>query len=133
MNPYEITEILKKNGLRIGAMLSHSKSDYLDNHVGHEVYFNANIFVDCEKIWWGDIDLTLSGHILDTISKDCEKTIYVLSEFDGRIGTPSQSQITRDSKKTFAPPVKQKKSFFSSILSTKLLADALSAIKKTNR
>jgi hypothetical protein len=40
--------------------------------------------VNGEKVWYGDIDLTISKTALQTISVDENIDIYVLREMDGR-------------------------------------------------
>jgi len=74
-----------KRGLIPGRMISGSKSGYRRRYPDNTVYFNANIFVLGEgKIWWGDLDLTLDTPLLEEISKEMSKKLYVLSEMDGR-------------------------------------------------
>jgi hypothetical protein len=72
-------------GLLEGRMLSFSKSYYRDDHPENEVLFNANIFCkEFGKIWYGDIDVTLEGKLLDEIATELNITLYVLREMDGR-------------------------------------------------
>ena len=78
-----ITQKLKDNNLPISNLLG-SKSAYASNNKKNLVLFNANIFTDWGKIWWGDIDLTKHYQILETISKEIDVDLYVLYEMDGR-------------------------------------------------
>ena len=75
---------LKKHGLIAGHMLSYSKSTYYRNNPNHEAYFNANIFTRDGKVWWGDIDLTISGELLQKVADEAGEALYVLREHDGR-------------------------------------------------
>jgi hypothetical protein len=79
-----IEKLLNDNGLRIGRLLSGSKSEYRNRFPGHEVYFNANIFSDNGKEWYGDLDLTIDGPILQKVATEAECKLYVLRELDGR-------------------------------------------------
>lgn len=75
-----------------GRMISASKSGYRLKYPDNEVYFNANIFVLGEgKIWWGDIDITRDREVLEKISKDCGKKLYILREMDGRFENENAS------------------------------------------
>lgn len=72
-------------GLISGRMITGSKSSYRSRKPDNEVYFNANIFILGEgKIWWGDLDITQDRDILQKISTNLGKSIYVLTEMDGR-------------------------------------------------
>lgn len=54
-----LAEILEKNGLSIGRMVSPSKTEYRHRFPFNKVFFNACIFeLDGGKeVWYGDIDL----------------------------------------------------------------------------
>lgn len=74
-----------KRGFISGRMISGSKSGYRKRNPDNVVYFNANIFILGEgKIWWGDLDLTIDTPLLEEISGEIGKKLYVLSEMDGR-------------------------------------------------
>ena len=79
-----IEKLLNDNGLRIGRLLSWSKSEYRNRFPDHEVYFNANIFSNNGKEWYGDLDLTIDGPILQKVATEAECSLYVLRELDGR-------------------------------------------------
>lgn len=70
-------------GMR-GKMISSSKSGYMERFPDNLVIFNANVCSEGEKIWYGDIDVTLSYEDLSGLAKDLNETIYVLRELDGR-------------------------------------------------
>lgn len=67
-----------------GKMISSSKSGYMKRFPENLVIFNANVCTEEGKIWYGDIDLTLSYKDLTNLSKELDQTIYVLRELDGR-------------------------------------------------
>lgn len=90
MSKMEIKELFKNESLQEGRLVSHSKSYYRNKYPYNHVYFNANIFVKennkSVKIWWGDIDISLEGDKLKNIAKQLNKTLFILSEHDGRWG-----------------------------------------------
>lgn len=67
-----------------GRMISASKSGYRDRYPNNFSIFNSNICTDESKVWWGDIDITLSKDALINVAVTSGKTIYVLYEMDGR-------------------------------------------------
>jgi hypothetical protein len=68
----------------IGKMISSSKSAYRRQNPENLVVFNSNICAGNEKIWWGDIDITLSSEDLASLSATLNSEISVLSEMNGR-------------------------------------------------
>lgn len=81
----KVTHMIDTKILEIpGRMLSHSKSVYRSANPGHLVFWNANLFADSEKVWWGDIDLTMDRENLKTLAKDNGCTIQIFMESDGR-------------------------------------------------
>jgi hypothetical protein len=89
-------EIFRKNNLVNGRLLSMSKSTYRNQFPDNEVYFNANIFVLGEgKVWFGDIDVTRDIDVLESISSELGKDLYILRESDGRFENEflSESEI----------------------------------------
>lgn len=65
-------------------MISSSKSAYINQNPENLVVFNSNICAGNEKIWWGDIDVTLSSENLASLSTTLNAEISVLTEMDGR-------------------------------------------------
>lgn len=110
----DIFDKLEAAGLFAGRMISHSKSFYRSKYNKHEVYFNANIFTAAGKVWWGDIDLTVSGAILQGIADDTGETLYVLRELDGRFENEGRSgeEAAKYAVKTYAPSAKEPKTVF---------------------
>ncbi len=72
----------------LGAMISGSKSGYMRLHNKNFPVFNSNVVVIEEKvgkkIWFGDIDITLSIEKLEQLAKKLETDVYVLREMDAR-------------------------------------------------
>lgn len=73
----------KHLGMR-GKMISYSKSGYSKKFPDNLVIFNANVCTKEGKIWYGDMDITLSYDSLSGLAKALNDTIYVLREMDGR-------------------------------------------------
>ena len=67
-----------------GRLLHYSKSGYRDLYPENFVIFNANLCTKSEKIWYGDIDLTLDKNNLLRLAKELGEDLYVLYEMDGR-------------------------------------------------
>jgi hypothetical protein len=88
-------------GLNFGRMLSGSKSGYMNANPNNEVYFNANIFTRNEKIWFGDIDITIDRDKLQNIADAMETKLYVLREMYGRFENEDISEIQIMQKAVF--------------------------------
>jgi hypothetical protein len=67
-----------------GRMISGSKSGYRKHYPDNFAIFNSNICTESEKVWFGDIDLTLQKEALCELAKAHNQTIYVLYEMDAR-------------------------------------------------
>ena len=70
-----------------GKMISGSKSGYYTRHPNNLALFNANLIVMERvptKIWYGDLDLTLSIDQLKELASELGVEIRVLREFDAR-------------------------------------------------
>jgi hypothetical protein len=83
----DITKIFEDNGLRVARMVGGSKTGYCKMYPKNKVIFNANIITNLGKVWYGDIDLTISEDVLKKISVEIGSPIYVLYEQDARFGT----------------------------------------------
>ena len=77
-------EIIRKRLGMEGKIISWSKSGYRKANPKNFVIFNSNICTNEKKIWWGDIDITLSKDELVALAQELKETIYVLYEMDGR-------------------------------------------------
>lgn len=88
-----------------GRMIGGSKTLYREKHPENEVYFNANIFTIDGKEWWGDIDLTIDKDDLQTIANKSNKTLFIISEHDGRFENEklSYEEILKRAKVTIEP------------------------------
>ena len=88
MNLDEIYRVLSDTLGINGRMLSGSKSGYRDRFPDHIAVFNANVVVkldgEFEKIWYGDVDITLDENALKSVALDADCELYVLREMDGR-------------------------------------------------
>ena len=81
----EIRETFRKWDLGFGRMIGFSKTEYRYENPDNKVLFNANIFIEgIGKVWYGDLDLTLSKRALTEIATELNSTLYILSELDGR-------------------------------------------------
>lgn len=97
---------LKTHGLIMGrAVTMGSKTGYRKRHPDSEVYFNANIFTSEGKVWWGDIDVTVSGDILQAVADESGETLYLLRETDGRWENETRpfEEVKRLAVKTYVP------------------------------
>jgi len=64
-----------------GRLLSNSKSAYSNSYPDNKVYFNGNIFDEAKnKIWFGDIDVTLEMDLLKKLANDLNEKIYITME-----------------------------------------------------
>lgn len=65
-----------------------SKSGYRDRHPHHLVIFNANVCTRRDgKIWWGDLDVTVTFREIRALAEELGVTVYVLRELDARFDT----------------------------------------------
>lgn len=85
--------ILKHLGSE-GAMICGSKTLYRDKHPKNLAVFNANVCVGLDKVWWGDIDITVSKNNLISLSKELNNVVFVLYEMDGRFDNEEEPKIT---------------------------------------
>ncbi len=68
-----------------GKMISFSKSGYRQHYPDNFVVFNSNICTrEDGKVWYGDIDVTVSKQDLIEVAKTLNRDIYILYEMDAR-------------------------------------------------
>jgi len=79
----------------IGEMCGGSKTGYRNSNPDHLVVFNANIIVNGEKVWFGDIDISIHRISLQTIAVEENIDIYILREMDGRFEYEDDPQINK--------------------------------------
>jgi len=82
-------EVFKETASKIlgmtGRMISSTKSGYRNRYPKNLAVFNANVCTKNEgKIWYGDVDLTLSREQLAELARLLETEVYVLYEMDAR-------------------------------------------------
>ncbi len=65
-------------------IISGSKSGYVQRNPRHLAIFNANVCTKTEKIWYGDLDITLDKNELSKLAQALNEDLYVLYEMDGR-------------------------------------------------
>jgi len=85
----------------LGAIISHSKSGYRERHPENLSIFNANVCTANEKIWWGDLDVTLSQTFISDLAFILNEDLYVLYEMDGRFENEEKPRIERYAVKFF--------------------------------
>lgn len=77
-----------------GRMISASKSGYRDRYPRNLAMFNANVCTKEEgKLWYGDIDLTISREQLSELAKSLETDVYVLYEMDARFENEASPKL----------------------------------------
>jgi len=90
--------ILKKLGF-VGKILAYSKSKYFEKNPNNLVVFNSNLIAISEgkpiKIWYGDLDLTLSLSSLCDLSSQLNKTLFVLRETDARFENEHNPKLNK--------------------------------------
>jgi len=85
------SEILGANG----ALLGWSKSDYRKEHQGDIIVFNGNVCTKTDKLWWGDLNATLSRTQLQKLASELGEEVYVLSEQDARFECEANPRLER--------------------------------------
>src|SRR3990167_1955675 len=80
-----------------GRMLSGSKSGYSAMHPKSKVFFNGNIYdAFGNKLWYGDVDITLDETKLKALAKELNEHIFVTAEHPFRWENPTpEKQIGR--------------------------------------
>jgi len=84
-----------------GAIISNSKSGYRERHPENLSIFNANICTKNEKIWWGDLDVTLSQALIADLAFILNEDLYVLYEMDGRFENEGKPKVDKYAVKFF--------------------------------
>lgn len=79
-----------------GRIISHSKSHYLSQHENNFVLFNANVATRTNgKIWYGDLDITVSADDLVKWAVDQGEPLYIFREMDGRFENEANLNFDR--------------------------------------
>lgn len=82
-----------------GRMVSFSKSFYGQEKPKNVAIFNANVVLEvngkCQKLWYGDLDLTLDERKLGELAGRLNATVYVLREMDGRFENEAEPRVDK--------------------------------------
>jgi len=85
-------KIFQQYGLYMGRLVSSSKSSYFGKHPDNVIVFNGNILTKKSgKVWYGDIDITVSFDKLKDIANQLGEDLYILRELDARFGKENKS------------------------------------------
>ena len=76
-------------------MISWSKSGFSRTQPKHLAVFNANIVINGEKVWYGDLDLSISKPDLQSVAKQENVDLYVIYEQDGRFDNEDKPKLNR--------------------------------------
>lgn len=95
----KITETINRTIGMPGRMISGSKSGYTSVYTDHVPVFNANLVIETagqfQKIWHGDLDLTLDSTNLVKLSEKLGARLYVLREMDARFESESTPRMEK--------------------------------------
>jgi hypothetical protein len=81
MTSREKTAALERHLGPQGRLVSRSKSGYRETFPDHLVIFNAQIVVDGETLYHGDLDLTVDETLLKSAAREVGE-LYVLTEHE---------------------------------------------------
>ncbi len=82
-----IARIFESNEFPFGHMLHGEKWLYSQSFPNHLVIFNANVLTKSHgKVWYGDLDVSISHARLKKIAKQVGEPLYVLHEMTARFG-----------------------------------------------
>ena len=93
-------KVILKLGM-VAHLISWSKSGYHDKYPDNNVIFNANVCIKQgllrrpTKIWYGDLDVSVSHKNLVELAKELNTSLYVLYEMDGRFENDEIPLISR--------------------------------------
>ena len=80
-------ELAAQLGLPLSRLVSLSKSGFIRRHPQHAVVFNATIANAAgERLWWGDVDLTVDEEALHRLAQRAGFDFFVHHEGDSRRG-----------------------------------------------
>tara|TARA_Y100000310_G_scaffold174_1_gene235 strand:- start:232 stop:636 length:405 start_codon:yes stop_codon:yes gene_type:complete len=82
-----IARIFESNEFPFGHMLHGEKWLYSQSFPNHLVIFNANVLTKSHgKVWYGDLDISMSHARLKKIAEQTGEPLYVLHESTARFG-----------------------------------------------
>lgn len=82
----------------LGRMVGPSKGQYNHDHPKNLVVFNSNVFIEDQKIWYGDLDLTLDLPKLLNLASTLEfsgESLCVYTEMGGRFENETNPDRTK--------------------------------------
>lgn len=86
--PEFVCKLFRDRGLTCGRLVGASKTMYRTDHRDNVVVFNSNVLVESAggsgKVWYGDLDVTKSREVLESIAKVIGEPLYILREHDCR-------------------------------------------------
>jgi len=81
----DFAEVFERHGLRMGRMISGSKSGYMERYPDNLVIFNANVITkNGGKVWYGDLSFPPDTEIMQSICNTLRTNLYVIKEMDAR-------------------------------------------------
>lgn len=89
------TDLIIEKVARLDNLISWSKSGFSKNKPKHLAVFNANIVINGEKVWYGDLDLSISKPDLQSVAKQENVDLYVIYEQDGRFDNEDKPKLDR--------------------------------------
>ena len=102
-----INKIFAEYGFNPARLICGSKSSYRERYPDNDVLFNANIFCESlgEKVWYGDLDITLDAKNLQNVSNRLNDILYIIPEMYGRFGAENRDfkEIIEDAHTYFVP------------------------------
>lgn len=89
-------ELARKYLGHSGRMISGSKGQYNHDNPRNVTVFNGNLVLESgEKIWYGDLDLTVDEPAVVLLATALGERVYVLREMDARFENESNPKIQR--------------------------------------
>lgn len=77
-----------------GRMIAASKSSYDRRYPTHLTLFNANLLINAEKRWWGDLDLSVDEPKLRAIARELAGCgLHILYELDARFRSEHEPRL----------------------------------------
>ncbi len=76
-------------------MIGFSKGGYVDAYPGHAAVFNTNVCLGADKVWWGDLDVTVDEHLLVELAARTGAIVSLLYESDGRFRNEDSPLLDR--------------------------------------
>jgi hypothetical protein len=92
----EVVAVIERHLGPHGRMITASKSGYSRRYPTHLTVYNADLLIDGEKRFWGDLDLTLDEPKLRAIAGELGgRDLHILYESDARFGNEAEPLLDR--------------------------------------